>query len=68
MDNENIDVSLKMQFWNNKETAFIKEEHCNGQLVWAIYNSLGEKLAETESKEFGFWLAKQNNLDLFVLN
>lgn len=65
---ENIERDFKMKFITNDKFVFVKEGYSDGRLVWVVYNSLGEKLAETNTKEVAFWFAKQNGLILSAVN
>ena len=52
------------ELWNltrfNPETAYIKQESVNNDLVWAIYNEQGEKLGYAASREVAFAVVNQN--------
>lgn len=50
------------QLWNDENLAFIKKDMYEGKPAWIIYDSCGEKIAATETKEFAFFVAEQNNL------
>ena len=51
-----------MLSWNDRDVAFIKQDIQDGKSVWLIYASDGTKLATTESRDYAFLVAKQNNL------
>lgn len=50
------------QIWNDEKLAFVKKDVYEGKSAWIIYDSSGEKIAATETKEFAFLVAKQNDL------
>ncbi len=43
------------------QMAYIKQETINFQLVWAMYDSDGNRLGHTNSKELAMALLKQND-------
>lgn len=60
-----IDVNEETQsLWNmvrfNTDTAYIKQEALNNDLVWSIYNEQGEKLGYAASREVAFAIVSQN--------
>lgn len=46
---------------SEKEVAFVKSDIKDGEAKWYIYSSDGTKIAEANSREFAFILAKQND-------
>ena len=44
----------------NLDTAYIKQESLNNDLVWSIYNEQGEKLGYAASREVAFAVVRQN--------
>ena len=50
------------QLWNDENLAFIKKDIYEGKYAWIIYDSSGEKIAATETKEFAYMVARQNDL------
>ena len=44
----------------NLDTAYIKQESLNNDLVWSIYNEQGEKLGYAASREVAFAVVMQN--------
>lgn len=44
----------------NFDTAYIKQELLNNDLVWSIYNEQGEKLGYAASREVAFAVVMQN--------
>jgi len=55
-------VSPEFLDWGNDEVAFIKYDLYNGSPMWSIYHADGTKIAVTDSREFAFVMAKQNDL------
>ncbi len=60
-----IDINEETQaLWNmvrfNTDTAYIKQEALNNDLVWSIYNEQGEKLGYAASREVAFAIVSQN--------
>ena len=43
------------------QMAYIKQETINFQLVWAMYDSDGNRLGHTSSKEMAMALLRQND-------
>lgn len=48
--------------WNDEDVAFVREEEYEGRKVWQVYSADGTLLAETESRNFAFILARQIDL------
>ncbi len=46
---------------SEKEVAFVKSDMKDGEAKWYIYSADGTKIAEANSREFAFILAKQND-------
>ncbi|MBQ3034429.1 MAG: hypothetical protein IKL90_04950 [Alphaproteobacteria bacterium] len=44
----------------NFDTAYIKQEPLNNDMVWSIYNEQGEKLGYAASREVAFAVVMQN--------
>lgn len=44
----------------NFDTAYIKQELLNNDMVWSIYNEQGEKLGYASSREVAFAVVSQN--------
>lgn len=55
-------VTADFYDWGNDEVAFIKYDLYNGSPMWSIYHADGTKIAVTDSREFAFVMAKQNDL------
>lgn len=53
---------MKNTFSLEEERAYIKQEMMNNEIVWAIYNYLGEKVGYAGSREVAFAVANQNEL------
>ncbi len=51
------------QLWEDEHSAFIKYDVYEGKPMWLIYDAEGEKIAATESREFAFIVARQNDLE-----
>lgn len=49
-------------FWNDENTAFIKQDLYEGKNMWMIYGADGMKIAATDNRDFAFIVAKQNDL------
>lgn len=47
-----------MSFQN--DSAYIKQESINNDLVWSIYNEQGQKLGYASSREVAFAVVTQN--------
>ena len=56
-------VAEDFQFWENEHSAFIKQDVCDGKKLWLIYDAEGERIAATDSREFAFVVARQNDLE-----
>lgn len=52
-----------LQSWNDEHSAFIKYGTYEGRPMWLIYGAGGERIAATDSREFAFIVAKQNDLE-----
>lgn len=48
--------------WNDEDVAFVREEKNDGRKMWGIYSADGTLLAETNSRNFAFILARQIDL------
>ena len=51
------------QIWEDEHSAFIKQDMYDGKKLWLIYDAEGERIAATDSREFAFVVARQNNLN-----
>lgn len=51
-----------LQAWNDEHSAFIKYDIYEDKPMWLIYGPDGEKIAATDSREFAFIVARQNDL------
>ncbi len=49
--------------WHDEKVAFIKHDIYEGKSVWMVYNAKGEKIAATDSRDFAFVVARQNDLE-----
>ncbi|MBE6452664.1 MAG: DUF1150 family protein [Alphaproteobacteria bacterium] len=56
------------QLWKDENLVFVKSNLCDGKTMWYVYDANGEQIASTETKEFAFWVAKQNNLEPCCVN
>ncbi len=52
-----------LQSWDDEHSAFIKYDIYDGKPMWLIYGADGEKIAATDSREFAFIVARQNDLE-----
>lgn len=59
----NLTEVEELQLWNDDHSAFIKYDVYEGKPMWLIYDAEGEKIAATDSREFAFIVARQNDLD-----
>ena len=55
------------QLWKDDNLAFIKQDIFEGKSSWMIYDAYGERIAAVETKEFAFWVAKQNDLEPYCV-
>ncbi len=44
-----------------EKVAFIKHDFIDGKSIWGIYDAEGMRLAATDSRDFAFVVAKQND-------
>lgn len=44
-----------------EKVAFIKHDFIEGKSIWGIYDAEGVRLAATESRDFAFVVARQND-------
>ena len=52
-----------LQSWDDEHSAFIKYDIYDGKPMWLVYGADGEKIAATDSREFAFIVARQNDLE-----
>lgn len=55
-------ISLK------NDSAYIKQESINNDLVWSIYNEQGQKLGYASSREVAFAVVTQNEFTGFSVH
>ena len=64
----NLTEGEALQSWNDEHSAFIKYDTYEGRPMWLIYGADGEKIAATDSREFAFIVAKQNDLEPYSVH
>jgi hypothetical protein len=50
------------------EMAYIREIEEEGELIFAIYSADGQRLGEEDSAEVAMVIARQNDLDAFLVS
>lgn len=50
------------------EMAYIRREEDEGTVVYGIYSADGHKLGEEDSPEVAFVIARQNDLDAYLVS
>lgn len=56
-----LDEDLDSFMWDDEYTAFIKFYSFEGKDKWIVYTSDGTKIAEVDSREQAFIVARQND-------
>lgn len=64
----NLIENPEWQLWKDDNLAFVKPDIFEGSPAWMIYDANGERIAAAETKEFAFWIARQNNLEPCCVN
>lgn len=56
-----LDDELDKFMWDDTDAVFIKLYSVNGRDKWVVYSSDGSEIAEVDSREQAFVVARQNN-------
>lgn len=56
-----FDEDFSVLMWDDESIAFVKLCMKNGKESWGVYSAEGTKIAEAESREYAFIIAKQND-------
>ena len=57
-----IDEPFCTEDVGEESRVYIKKEHQDDELIWAIYSPEGERMAQTFSKEMALAIVRQNDL------
>ncbi|MBQ9731971.1 MAG: hypothetical protein IJV97_02655 [Alphaproteobacteria bacterium] len=68
VDRISIIENAEWQLWKDDNLVFVKHGVYDGMPAWLIYDAKGEKIAAAETKEYAFWVARQNNLEPYCVN
>ena len=57
------DFCQELNYWNDENVAFIKQDVYEGKNMWLIYGADGLRIAATDNRDFAFVVARQNDLE-----